>query len=602
MKLFSVMQMKLRSRMLLLVGAVLGGFVFATFMGLYMVQEVKVGSSIYRTIRKNLDLIERAAFLSSQFNQVRADIINLIFETDTSKVPAMREEVLATVAAVDKGFADLLGSFPAGRRASIEEAQGTWSAFSATLQREMLPAIERTERLQAWQIASGVQKERYDSFRSQVDGVVQALKHDNALLESEVATLARNKILTTILLEIVLFTGILVLVHRITRSLTTPVLDGVAFARSVAGGDLTRTLDASGRDEIGDLARGLNAMVGSLNQLVGRVSRSAAELARVSREMYEVSARVDGAARQQATGIDETSSAIMEINGSIQGVAQSVENLSFSATESSSSILQMAASVEEVALNVQALALSVEEVSSSIMEMTSSIRHIDENVAALMQVSGATASSVAEMDSSIKEVENHAKEAAAITMEVYREAEAGKTSVEAAIAGMMEIRRSSGITAEVISTLSRRADDIGMILSVIDEVAEQTSLLALNAAIIAAQAGEHGKGFAVVADEIKDLAERTSVSTREISRMIGGVQEETRRAVQAITAAEKSIAEGESLSQRSGAALDKILSRAENATDRTQEIARSTVEQAHGSRIIRQAMEQVADMVEQIAR
>ena len=111
----------------------------------------------------------------------------------------------------------------------------------------------------------------------------------------------------------------------------------------------------------------------------------------------------------------------------------------------------------------------------------------------------------------------------------------------------------------MITTLSERAADIGDILSVIDEVAEQTNLLALNAAIIAAQAGEHGKGFAVVADEIKELAERTSSSTREITLVIKGVQEETRRAVDAINQAEHSIAEGEMLSNRSGEALNKIV-------------------------------------------
>ena len=148
---------------------------------------------------------------------------------------------------------------------------------------------------------------------------------------------------------------------------------------------------------------------------------------------------------------------------------------------------------------------------------------------------------------------------AAISEGVRKDAEMGKEAVEATITGIHEIRRSSRITYEVINTLSERAADIGTILSVIDEVAEQTNLLALNAAIIAAQAGEHGKGFAVVADEIKELAERTSSSTREIAQVIKGVQDETQRAVEAINQAEKSIADGELLSQKSGEALTKIV-------------------------------------------
>jgi methyl-accepting chemotaxis protein len=144
-------------------------------------------------------------------------------------------------------------------------------------------------------------------------------------------------------------------------------------------------------------------------------------------------------------------------------------------------------------------------------------------------------------------------------------------------------------------------NDIGTILSVIDEVAEQTSLLALNAAIIAAQAGEHGKGFAVVADEIRELAERTSSSTREIATVINGVQEETRRAVDAISLAEASISEGERRSQYSGVALEKIVSGVQNASIQVREIARATVEQAHGSQSIKEAMESVEEMVGHIA-
>jgi methyl-accepting chemotaxis protein len=206
-----------------------------------------------------------------------------------------------------------------------------------------------------------------------------------------------------------------------------------------------------------------------------------------------------------------------------------------------------------------------------------------------------------EMDSSIRQVEKNAMDTAAISEEVRKDAETGKEAVVATISGIREIKRSSGITYEVINTLSERAGEIGTILSVIDEVAEQTNLLALNAAIIAAQAGERGKGFAVVADEIKELAERTSSSTREIDQVIKGVQNETARAVEAINLAEESIADGELLSQKSGEALTKIVSGVEKASAQMDEIARTTIEQARGSEMIRNAMEQVLEMVTQIA-
>jgi methyl-accepting chemotaxis protein len=366
-------------------------------------------------------------------------------------------------------------------------------------------------------------------------------------------------------------------------------------------GHLNTRIEVDSGDEFGKLGSNFNAMLGRLAEMMGNVTRSTRELVHVTDNLSEASRQVSDGAQLQADGIATTSSAMSQINASIKGVAHGVDSLSLSAAESSSSILEMAASVEEVAHNVENLAQSVDEVSSSITEMAASIKQVGNGVSSLMDNASATASSILEMDSSIKQVENNAMETAAISEDVRKDAEMGRKSVEATIAGISEIKRSSGITYEVITTLSGRANDIGAILSVIDEVAEQTNLLALNAAIIAAQAGEHGKGFAVVADEIKELAERTRSSTREIALVIKGVQDETQRAVDAINQAGNSIAEGEMLSQRSGEALNKIVEGVKKSTERMGEIARATVEQARGSVMIRDSIERVSEMVAQIA-
>ena len=388
----------------------------------------------------------------------------------------------------------------------------------------------------------------------------------------------------------------------ITRNIVSRVRIMAEAVNNGAEGDLTTKVLLDSNDEIGRLGSDFNEMVGKLSGMIGKVSRSSSELAGISDTMAKASHSVVQSAKTQADSVSKTSAAIVQINTSVKGVAQGVDSLSISASESSSSILEMASSVEEVVQNMENLSQSVNEVSSSIVEMGVSIKQVGNGVVSLMEVSTATASSVMEMDSSIKQVERNANETAAISRAVHLDAETGREAVEAVIIGMQEIKRASQITSEVITTLSERAADIGAILSVIDEVAEQTNLLALNAAIIAAQAGEHGKGFAVVADEIKELSERTSSSTREISLVIRGVQEETRRAVEAIEQAERSIGDGELLSQKSGEALAKIVIGVTEATAQVGEIARTTVEQAKGSQMIREAMEQVSEMVAQIAK
>lgn len=365
--------------------------------------------------------------------------------------------------------------------------------------------------------------------------------------------------------------------------------------------DLDGRLEIETHDEIGELAADFNAMTEKLSEMVRQVSSTSGELGQVSANLVQVSGTVMGAAEQQSVSVHETSTAMTQINGSIKGVARAVEGLSHSASESSSSILEMASSVEEVALSAESLAQSVDEVGSAVVQMAASIKQVGRNADALMEEASINSSSIVEMDSSIKEVEKNALNTVAISEAVRRDAEIGKSAVESTILGINAIKASSQITSEVVANLSKRAGDIGAILSVIDDVAEQTNLLALNAAIIAAQAGEHGKGFAVVAGEIKQLAERTSSSTRKISVVINGVLEETGRAVAAIGHAEQNIAQGEALSRKSGEALEKIVSGVQRATEQVNGIARATAEQAKGSMMIRDTTERVTAMVRQIA-
>jgi methyl-accepting chemotaxis protein len=389
----------------------------------------------------------------------------------------------------------------------------------------------------------------------------------------------------------------------ISRNIARRLSDMVTALEQAAEGDLTvRVTVDNSTDELGKLSSDFNGMLGELSKMVEKIRRSSGELTGISNKLSEASRSVVSAAQTQADAVNNTSSAMTQINASVKEVGQRVDNLSSSAAESSSSILEMAASIEEVALNVETLAQAVEEVSSSIVEITVSIKQVGNGVVSLMDAAATTASSVMEMDSSIKQVGENARETAAISEEARKDAETGKASVEATIAGINEIRRSFQTTSDVIDDLSTKAGDIGTIISVIDEIAEQTNLLALNAAIIAAQAGEHGKGFAVVADEIKELADRTRNSTHEIGIVINGAQDVIRHAVGAMGQAEKSITGGEQLSQRSGEALVKIVEGVKQSTGRMSEIVRATVEQSKGSQMIRDAMDQVSEMVGQIAR
>ena len=369
-----------------------------------------------------------------------------------------------------------------------------------------------------------------------------------------------------------------------------------------AEGDLTVSVTDDSSDELGILADNFNAMLGRLAGTVTRVKGSVEELRIIALAVRDAADRGVGTAELQSQAVQRTTEGIRAIDRSVNEVAESVESLSRTASENSSSVIEMSASIEEVAEHMEALARAVEEVSTSIIQMAAAEKEVGRSVGTLMEDAGQTVSFVAEMDLSIKQVEKSAIETAAISEEVLRDAELGRESVERTIAGIDEIRRSSRSVSETIGTLSIRVGDIGTIILVINEIAEQTKLLALNASIIAAQAGEHGKGFAVVANEIKELAKRTTNSTQEIAHIIEGLRTETDQAVTAIGHAEKRIAEGEKLSFSSGEALEKIVDGVKMATTQVGEIAQTTVEQAQRSEQMRQAMERVAEMVSQIVR
>jgi len=369
-----------------------------------------------------------------------------------------------------------------------------------------------------------------------------------------------------------------------------------------ADGDLTITLDASTEDEFGKLNENFNVMMERLSGVVSRVNLSILELKQITYDINEVAQSGLTAAELQSDGVNSASDAIQEINRAVLQIAEWVDGLSSAATGNASSIMEMSASIEAVNQHVEALSNTVDEVSASIIEMTAAEKQIGESADSLMQESTTASQLVAELEVSIKQVGENATRSAAISETARQDAEDGREAVEATIFGIGEIRHSSSSTVEAIQNLAVRAADIGKILSVIDEVAEQTKLLALNASIIAAQAGEHGKGFAVVANEIKELARRTSRSTQEISDITKGVQEETLRVVDAIKLSEQLIMEGERLSQRSGEALYKIVSGVQQATDQINEIAQCTESQTRLSHNMSHAMKRVADMVRQIAK
>ncbi|MEK7871252.1 MAG: methyl-accepting chemotaxis protein [Nitrospirota bacterium] len=404
-------------------------------------------------------------------------------------------------------------------------------------------------------------------------------------------------ILTTITIGI----GIIVSFFFI-KVIINPIEKMVGVAVGIADGDFMQSVKIASQDEIGILGGAFTRMSANLRGMIMKIREVSISVTSASDQISKLGDKVAVGAENQAASAEKSSASVEEMKGAIKDVAENADALFSSAEATTSSILEMDASIREVANSSVGLASSVDDTSSSIMEMSASIKQVAENVDVLSAASEETASAANEINASVREVESNARESARLSEKVSSDAqELGVKSIEKTIAGMKKIKDTVEKSATVINRLGERSEHAGKILTVIDEVTKQTNLLALNAAILAAQAGEHGKGFAVVADEIKNLAERTASSTKEIAELIENVQLEAKDAVGSIKDGARSVEEGVRLSLEAGEALKEILMSSRKSSEMGREIEMATVEQAKGIKQVTDSIQKISGMVKQIS-
>jgi methyl-accepting chemotaxis protein/ABC-type transport system substrate-binding protein len=376
----------------------------------------------------------------------------------------------------------------------------------------------------------------------------------------------------------------------------------IHFLNRIAAGDLTlsaRDIITATRSE--RMASTLRALVANLERTIRRFGQLATDVAAVSQQISARSRVLARSAEEQLASTESTSASVGQIDQSINSVRTSMEELSANAEETSASILEMSASIEEVSRIADTLADFVDETATAIDEMIASIEQVAKNTETFSSFATQTASSIVEMNATTEEIGKSARQSSELARYVKEAASEGREAVTGTVEGMRRIQTAVNEAKTALLELAERSEEIGEIVRVIDEIAGQTNLLALNAAIIAAQAGERGRGFAVVADEIRDLSERTSVSTDEIRTLISNVQKSVGRAAEQMTLSADRVSDGVRLTDRAESVLEKILELTARSTNSISEIARATEEQARGSAAATAAIEEVTKMVQQTA-
>jgi methyl-accepting chemotaxis protein len=537
------------------------GLLFFILLGVVLIAHVSFSS-----IRKSQNDLYQKDFriaiglleLRSAQNRVRADILEMMMTKDRSKQRALEQDMRERAKDIDEDIKNVLESLKAGHEAQaikkIEELNSIRDDYRKTRD-EQISLIFKGKIDEAKQLGNTLQEDRYNKIRD------IAMELANNTLKNAESRLAWSEKRAKDLLSIFLIIGVLALLLSIgmvlflNRVIAAPLREISDVAEQISSGDLSvKVPDVKRKDEVGKLAQAFNRMTTSL-----------AGIAEITKQIAagDLTAKVVPQSDRDVMGnaLATMIKGLQEINKEIK---DGVDVLASSASEILASTTQSASGAAETATAVTETTTTVEEVKQTALVSSQKAKYVSESSQKAAQIS-----------------------------------QNGKKSVEETIEGMSRIKEQMETIAESIVRLSEQSQAIGEIIASVNDLAEQSNLLAVNAAIEAARAGEQGMGFAVVAQEVKSLAEQSKQATAQVRNILTDIQKATSTAVMVTEQGGKAVEAGMKQSMQAGESIRILADSVTEAAQAATQIAASSQQQLVGMEQVISAMENIKQATEQ---
>ena len=352
----------------------------------------------------------------------------------------------------------------------------------------------------------------------------------------------------------------------------------------------------------GESQEDVRRLILSLRRALFQVQRVTANLQRTGKGVGEQSQALLEAARRQGAAVDRSLGSVEGMGSSLQVAGQRLLQVQAFAEETTAALAEMTARIEQVATALGTLDGFALRTTERVQIMSEGLSAVASSGDVLARFASEAAAFVTSVEEGIDAVRRRAGETGDLARVVTSTAERGEALVNDSVQGMYRVEESIRRAAEIVEALGHRSQEIGRIVDVIQEVADQTNLLSLNAAIIAAQAGEQGLAFGVVAEEIRSLAERTARSTREIAAIVRQTRGQVDAAVLHVQEGRERATAGVVLGDRAASSLKEIRATTQRTFAAVEATVAETVRlEAQGSHVV-QASTRVANRVVELTR